>query len=146
MLFLQDTRDTLASLDQLEPLCKKLGRRATRKRFAALDNLCPLSGVKRTCLLALHMSAYDPKRTLGLEHGLCFEPRLSSCSAAGGWPRAPAGIHRSCCCFSPRTAHGVMVRKPALRLHDPGCRKRSRLLGLDPGGYDGVAPRVFNVN
>jgi hypothetical protein len=24
---------------------------------------CPLSGVKRTCLLALHMSAYDPKRT-----------------------------------------------------------------------------------
>jgi hypothetical protein len=29
MLFLQGTRDTLASLDQLEPLCKKLGRRAT---------------------------------------------------------------------------------------------------------------------
>ena len=25
---------------------------------------CPLSGVKRTCLFALHMSAYDPKRTL----------------------------------------------------------------------------------
>src|SRR5262249_31763392 len=24
---------------------------------------CPLSGVKRTCLFALHMSAYDPKRT-----------------------------------------------------------------------------------
>ena len=27
---------------------------------------CPLSGVKRTCLFALHMSAFDPKRTLGL--------------------------------------------------------------------------------
>ena len=24
---------------------------------------CPLSGVKRTCRFALHMSAYDPKRT-----------------------------------------------------------------------------------
>src|SRR5262245_64779812 len=24
---------------------------------------CPLSGVKRTCPFALHMSAYDPKRT-----------------------------------------------------------------------------------
>jgi len=29
MLFLQGTRDTLASLDQLESLCKKLGRRET---------------------------------------------------------------------------------------------------------------------
>ena len=28
MLFLQGTRDNLASLDQLEPLCKKLGRPA----------------------------------------------------------------------------------------------------------------------
>ena len=27
---------------------------------------CPLLGVKRTCHFALHMSAYDPKRTLGL--------------------------------------------------------------------------------
>ena len=26
---------------------------------------CPLSGVKRTCRFALHMSAFDPKRTLG---------------------------------------------------------------------------------
>ena len=25
---------------------------------------CPLSGVKRTCRVALHMSAFDPKRTL----------------------------------------------------------------------------------
>ena len=24
---------------------------------------CPLSGVKRTCRFALHMSAFDPKRT-----------------------------------------------------------------------------------
>jgi predicted alpha/beta-hydrolase family hydrolase len=38
MLFLQGTRDTLASLDQIEPLCKKLGRRATLKLFADADH------------------------------------------------------------------------------------------------------------
>jgi uncharacterized protein len=38
MLFLQGTRDTLASLDQMEPLCKKLGRRATLKLFADADH------------------------------------------------------------------------------------------------------------
>jgi uncharacterized protein len=38
MLFLQGTRDTLASLDQLEPLCKKLGRRVTLKLFADADH------------------------------------------------------------------------------------------------------------
>ena len=38
MLFLQGTRDTLASLDQLEPLCKKLGRRATLKLFVDADH------------------------------------------------------------------------------------------------------------
>ena len=38
MLFLQGTRDTLAALDQLEPLCKALGRRATLKLFAEADH------------------------------------------------------------------------------------------------------------
>ncbi len=38
MLFLQGTRDTLAALDQLEPLCKALGQRATLKLFAAADH------------------------------------------------------------------------------------------------------------
>jgi uncharacterized protein len=38
MLFLQGTRDTLASLDQLQPLCEKLGRRATLKLFADADH------------------------------------------------------------------------------------------------------------
>ena len=38
MLFLQGTRDTLAQLDQLKPLCKKLGRRATLKLFADADH------------------------------------------------------------------------------------------------------------
>jgi uncharacterized protein len=38
MLFLQGTRDTLASLDQIEPLCKKLGWRATLKLFADADH------------------------------------------------------------------------------------------------------------
>ena len=38
MLFLQGTRDTLAVLDELQPLCKKLGRRATLKLFADADH------------------------------------------------------------------------------------------------------------
>ena len=38
MLFLQGTRDALASLGELEPLCKKLGRRATLKLLADADH------------------------------------------------------------------------------------------------------------
>jgi uncharacterized protein len=38
MLFLQGTRDTLAALDELQPLCKKLGGRATLKLFADADH------------------------------------------------------------------------------------------------------------
>lgn len=38
MLFLQGTRDALATLDQLEPLCRALGRRATLKLFADADH------------------------------------------------------------------------------------------------------------
>jgi predicted alpha/beta-hydrolase family hydrolase len=38
MLFLQGTRDALAMLDQLEPLCKSLGRRATLKLFQDADH------------------------------------------------------------------------------------------------------------
>ena len=33
------------------------------KRTYELHRTCPLLGVKRTCLFALHMSAIDPKRT-----------------------------------------------------------------------------------
>jgi uncharacterized protein len=38
MLFLQGTRDTLATLDQIEPLCEALGARATLKLFADADH------------------------------------------------------------------------------------------------------------
>ncbi len=38
MLFLQGTRDTLAALDQLEPLCQALGPRATLKLFPDADH------------------------------------------------------------------------------------------------------------
>jgi uncharacterized protein len=38
MLFLQGTRDTLAALDQLEPVCKALGNRATLQLFADADH------------------------------------------------------------------------------------------------------------
>ncbi len=38
MLFLQGTRDTLATLDQLEPLCQKLGAGATLRLFQEADH------------------------------------------------------------------------------------------------------------
>jgi predicted alpha/beta-hydrolase family hydrolase len=38
MLFLQGTRDALAELDQLEPVCKSLGKRATLTLFADADH------------------------------------------------------------------------------------------------------------
>jgi uncharacterized protein len=38
MLFLQGAHDKLASLDQIEPLCKKLGKRATLKLIADADH------------------------------------------------------------------------------------------------------------
>jgi len=38
MLFLQGTRDALAQLDQLEPLCQALGARATLKVFQDADH------------------------------------------------------------------------------------------------------------
>jgi uncharacterized protein len=38
MLFLQGTRDNLASLDQLEPVCKQLGKCATLTLFADADH------------------------------------------------------------------------------------------------------------
>ena len=38
MLFLQGTRDTLAMLDQLEPLCNALGTRATLRLFQNADH------------------------------------------------------------------------------------------------------------
>jgi uncharacterized protein len=38
MLFLQGTRDNLASLDQIKPLCKTLGSRTTLKLFVDADH------------------------------------------------------------------------------------------------------------
>jgi len=38
MLFLQGTRDALAALDQLEPLCRALGARATLRPFRDADH------------------------------------------------------------------------------------------------------------
>jgi predicted alpha/beta-hydrolase family hydrolase len=38
MLFLQGTRDPLASLEELEPICKKLGRHASLKVFSEADH------------------------------------------------------------------------------------------------------------
>jgi hypothetical protein len=38
MLFLQGTRDALAMLDQIEPLCKELGARATLRLYDGADH------------------------------------------------------------------------------------------------------------
>ncbi len=38
MLFLQGTRDALAMLDEIEPLCEALGARATLKLFDGADH------------------------------------------------------------------------------------------------------------
>jgi uncharacterized protein len=38
MLFLRGTRDTLAMLEQLKPLCESLGERATLKLFEDADH------------------------------------------------------------------------------------------------------------
>ena len=38
MLFLQGTRDALADMNELQPLCKGLGKRATLKLFEAADH------------------------------------------------------------------------------------------------------------
>src|SRR5262249_38508442 len=47
---------------------------------------CPLLGVKRTCLFALHMSAYDPKRTLP-GYPLRTHPRRGASDAPTPLPR-----------------------------------------------------------
>ena len=38
MLFLQGTRDALADMNELQPLCKGLGKRATLKLFEDADH------------------------------------------------------------------------------------------------------------
>jgi hypothetical protein len=54
---------------------------------------CPLSGAKRTCRFALHMSAYDPKRTSVVP--LTGPSHLALAAAA---PRcASRKIRRQCC-------------------------------------------------
>ena len=44
------------------PSCRDVRRRDIF-RLVVRRVKCPLLGVKRTCRFALHMSAYDPKRT-----------------------------------------------------------------------------------
>src|SRR5262249_38418922 len=38
--------------------------KSAQSRHSSLHCTCPLLGAKRTCRFALHMSAFDPKRTL----------------------------------------------------------------------------------
>jgi predicted alpha/beta-hydrolase family hydrolase len=61
MLFLQGTRDALAELDQLEPVIKSLGRRATLKLFDQADhsfNVPAKSGRKDAEVLADILDAF----------------------------------------------------------------------------------------
>ena len=52
----------------MSPLLAQSGHRLVHRT-------CPLSGVKQTCLFALHMSAYDPKRTLAKNERLIDLPQ-----------------------------------------------------------------------
>jgi hypothetical protein len=63
----------MESVDLVQPVDTKAKRPPHGGLFCPLLALsghansseqCPLSGVKRTCLFALRMSAFDPKRTL----------------------------------------------------------------------------------
>ena len=47
MLFLQGTRDALAELDQIEPLCQELGARATLAAVRERRSLVPRAGAER---------------------------------------------------------------------------------------------------
>ena len=61
MLFLQGTRDTLASLDELRPVCKKLGKVATLKVLADADHLFHVparTGRKDTQVLSEALDAF----------------------------------------------------------------------------------------
>ena len=52
------------------------------KRTSELHRTCPLLGVKQTSLFALHMSAYDPKRTstASINNQFCAGGSFSSTS------------------------------------------------------------------
>src|SRR5262245_33033224 len=73
-----------------------------------LHRICLLSGVKRTWLFALHMSAFDPKRTSALLASLTEAFQLNwnwrDLRASRGCLHAPARFHESYCWFSGRLA------------------------------------------
>jgi hypothetical protein len=52
----------------------------TQSGHSILSRLMSLLGVKRTCLVALHESAFDPKRTSTTSHGL---PKKTPAGASG---------------------------------------------------------------
>lgn len=62
MLFLQGTRDTLASLDELRSVCKKLGKVATLKVLADADHSFHVparTGRKDTQVLSEALDAFS---------------------------------------------------------------------------------------
>ena len=63
-------------------------------KLGALVRFCLLSGVKRTCPFALHMSAFDPKRTSCLVTFHCRENDIlnnsNSCCCDNGLFRNPS--------------------------------------------------------
>ncbi len=62
MLFLQGTRDTLASLDELRPVCRKLGKLATLKVLADADHSFHVparTGRNDTLLLSEALDAFS---------------------------------------------------------------------------------------
>ena len=79
---------------------------STEQRSSALPK-CPLSGLKRTCRFALHMSAFDPKRTSSAS-------RFGSRSDAANW----------------RT-HVLYRGRSAIKAPHPSLNRRITALGLE---------------
>jgi uncharacterized protein len=74
MLFLQGTRDTLAMLDQLEPVCRTLGERATLKLFQDADH-------------SFHVPAKSGRKDA--------EVRDEMLDALAAWIDSVTGVHRA---------------------------------------------------
>ena len=91
--------------------------------------ICPLLGVKRTCLFALHMSANDPKRTWGLTRSMQLSrSSVKSILMLSWW---------ECMGFLISRANDVSIYSHGEYRHcDPDCPASDAGRGEDMGGAD----------
>ena len=94
-----------------------------------LHRTCPLLGVKRTCRFALHMSAFDPKRTWGLTRSMQLSrSSVKSILMLSWW---------ECMGFLISRANDVSIYSHGEYRHcDPDCPASDAGRGEDMGGAD----------